>query len=82
MGLLTNLLTAPVLGPIRFVTWIAQNVLDQAERELYDEDTLRGKLTELELQYEIGEITEEQYAAAEEALLERLRVSAERKRQL
>jgi Gas vesicle protein G len=78
MGFLTNLLTFPVLGPVKGIVWIAEKVTEQAEKELYDEDKLRGQLMELELRYDLGEIGEEEYLAAEEVLLERLRVARER----
>ena len=78
MGFLIDLLTLPVMGPIKGVVWIAEKVAEQAEKELYDEDALRGRLMELELRYDLGEISEEEYLAAEEALLERLRVIRER----
>jgi hypothetical protein len=79
MGFLTDLLTFPVLGPIKGIVWIAEKVSEQAEKELYDEDKLRGQLMELELHYDLGEIDEQEYLAAEEILLERLRVARERK---
>lgn len=79
MGFLTDLLTLPVLGPIKGVMWIARQVVEQAERELYDEDTVRGQLQELELRYDLGEIDEETYLSAEEQLLARLRTIRERK---
>ena len=78
MGLVTSLLTLPVMGPIRLVTWVAQRVSEEAEREFYDEDAVRGRLVELELQYEMGEITEEDYLAAEQELLARLEAIRER----
>lgn len=78
MGFLTKLLTLPVMGPIKGVTWIAEKVAEQAEKELYDEGKVRGQLMELELRYDLGEISEEEYLAAEETLLERLRVIRER----
>ena len=78
MGFLTNLLTFPVLGPIKGVIWIAEQVTEQAEKELYDEDKVRGQLMELELRYDLGEVSEEEYLAAEEVLLERLKVARER----
>jgi hypothetical protein len=60
------------------VTWIAKKVAEQAEKELYDEDKVRGQLMELELHYDLGEIGEEEYLAAEEILLGRLRIIRER----
>lgn len=79
MGFLTDLLTLPVLGPIKGVMWIARQAAEQAERELYDEDTVRGQIQELELRHDLGEISEEEYLAAEERLLTRLRAIRERK---
>ena len=78
MGFLTNLLTFPVMGPIKGVVWIAEKVNEQVEKELYDEDAVRGKLMELELRLDLGEISEEEYLEAEEVLLERLRIIRER----
>ncbi|MBL7183578.1 MAG: gas vesicle protein GvpG [Anaerolineae bacterium] len=78
MGFLTNLLTFPVMGPIKGVVWIAEKVNEQVEKELYDEDAVRGKLMELELRLDLGEISEEEYTEAEEVLLERIRIIRER----
>ena len=79
MGFLINLLTFPVLGPIKGVMWIAEKVVEQADKEVYDEDKLRGLLMELELRFELGEMAEQEYLAAEEVLLERLKVARQRK---
>lgn len=79
MGTFVTLVAFPVLGPIKGVIWLAEKVLEQAERELYDEEAVRGRIEELELRYDLGEISQEEYLAAEEELLERLR--AIRKRQ-
>ena len=79
MGLLMNLLTLPVSGPIRGLIWIARKVAEQADRELYDEETVRGRLSELELRYELGEMSEDERQAEEDDLLERLRVIRERR---
>ncbi len=73
MGFLLDLLAWPVTMPIKGTVWIANKVAEQAEKELYSEDAVRGKLLELELRYDLGEIDEDEYVAAEEALLERLR---------
>lgn len=78
MGFLTDLLTLPVLGLVKGVTWIARNVADQAERELYDADIVRGQLQDLELRYDLGEVDEQDYLVGEEALLVRLSTIRER----
>lgn len=78
MGFLIDLLTFPVTGPVKGIVWIAEKIDEQVERELYDEGAVRGKLTELELRYDLGELTEEDYLAAEDTLLARLKVIRER----
>ena len=75
---LGSILLAPLLWPVQLTTWIARNVKEQAERELYDADRVARQLTELELSYELGEVSEEEYAAAEEVLLERMRMIQQR----
>src|SRR5947209_8619752 len=47
MGLFTGLLTLP-LAPVRGVVWIAEQVMEEMERELYDEDSIRRELVQLE----------------------------------
>lgn len=71
MGLLTGLLTLP-LAPVRGTVWIAERLIEEAERELGDESAIRRQLTELEVRYELGEISDEELAEAEDALLSRL----------
>jgi hypothetical protein len=73
MGILSKLLLLPVTGPLDGTMWIAEKLLEQAEAEIYDEGKVRAKLMELELRLDLGEIDEEEYMAAEEFLLERLR---------
>lgn len=74
MGLLIDLLTFPVLGPVRGAKWIAEKIAGQVERELYDEDGVRKELMELELRHDLGEISDEEFEATERELLERLKV--------
>jgi hypothetical protein len=78
VGFLTKLLTLPLMGPIQSVVWIAEKVAEQVDNELYDEDKVRGQLMELELHFDLGEIGEEEYLAAEDVLLARLKVIRER----
>jgi hypothetical protein len=71
MGLLTGLLTLP-LAPVRGTVWIAERLLEEAERELGDETAVRRRLAELEVRHELGEISDEELAEAEDALLAQL----------
>ncbi len=79
MGFLFDLLTLPVSGPLKGVMWITEKVAEQVDKELYDEDKIRGQLMELELLYDQGEMSDDDYLANEEILLERLRISRERR---
>ncbi len=79
MKFLVDLLTAPVTMPLKGLVWVAEKVAENAEDQLYDENRIRGQLMELELQLDLGEIDEEGYMEAEEALLDRLRIARERK---
>jgi len=72
VGLITGLLTLP-LAPIRGTVWIAERIQQQAELELYDETAIRTGLLELEQARETGELDAGEIAAAEDALIERLR---------
>lgn len=73
MGLITGLLTLP-LAPVRGTVWLAERIQEQAEEELYDESAIRTGLLELEQAREEGVMDEEELAAAEDALIERLMV--------
>jgi len=79
MGFILDLLTAPVLGPIRGVKWLAEKVAEAAEDELLDEDRVRGELLELQMRLEMDEISEEEYTRQESVLLERLSAIREAK---
>jgi hypothetical protein len=68
MGLITGLLTLP-LAPVRGTIWIGERVQEQAEAELYNEDTIREQLLELEEMRGRGEVPEEDIAAAEDELI-------------
>jgi hypothetical protein len=78
MGLL-DILALPVTGPIQGIIWLAEKIQGLAEDELYNEDKVRGLLAELELSYDMEEINEAAYLAAEDELLERLDVIQQRK---
>jgi gas vesicle protein GvpG len=75
MGFFTGLLTLP-LAPVRGVVWIGEQVMEELERELYDEESIRRELVQLELEFEDGLIDEEERQVREDALLERMAISA------
>lgn len=71
MGLITGLLTLP-LAPVRGTAWIAERLLEQAERELYDERAIRAQLMEIQSAREEGALAEDEATRAEDELLQRL----------
>jgi hypothetical protein len=64
------LLDTLLIGGIRFVL---DKIATAVDRELNDEGSLREELLALQMRYELGEIEDEEYAAAESGLLDRLR---------
>ena len=79
MGLFLDLLTLPVLGAPRIVHWLAKKVTEEAERELLDEERVRAQLLELQIRYDLGEVSEEKYDEQESVLMERLNAIREAK---
>lgn len=79
MDFVFDLLTAPILGPLRGVYWLATKINETAESELLDESKVRNELMELPIHLEMNEITEEEYDEQERRLLERLNAIREAK---
>lgn len=71
MGLITGLLTLP-LAPVRGVVWVAEQLYEQARRELDDPVAVRHRLMDLQAAREAGTISEEDAAREEEELVRRL----------
>ncbi|TMK69776.1 MAG: gas vesicle protein [Actinobacteria bacterium] len=71
MGLFTGLLTLP-LAPVRGTMWIAERLLEEAERELNDPESIEQQLLDAEARFERGEITAEEFERIEDELLRRL----------
>lgn len=76
MGLLTRIALLP-LAPAEGVVWLARQLQEEAMRELYSPDRIRAELAELEQALERGELSEEDFAASEEILLDRLDAARE-----
>jgi uncharacterized membrane protein len=71
MGLITGLLTLP-LAPVRGTIWIAERLLEEAEREMNNPANVEQALLEAEARYERGEISEDEFERLEDELLRRL----------
>jgi hypothetical protein len=76
VGLITGLITLP-LAPVRATAWIAERVLEQAEREEYGEERILQQLSEVDEARAAGRIDPDEAARVEDELLERLLVGRE-----
>ena len=74
MGIFTGLLLLP-LAPVRGTIWIAERIAEHAEHELNDEVVTRRLLLEAEAALERGELTEDEFDAIEDELLDRLELA-------
>jgi hypothetical protein len=73
MGLLTNILLAPFLGPIYGTRWTLDKVDRVVREQLTDDTPIKEELMELQLQLETGDIDDAEYARREAELMRRLR---------
>jgi hypothetical protein len=71
MGLISGLFTWPI-APVRGVAWVAERVLDQAERQWSDPAEVERALLEVDERRAAGELTQEEAEEMEEALIARL----------
>ena len=73
MGLLTNILLAPFLGPVWGARWTLEKVDRVVREELTDDTPIKEELMALQLQLEMGEIDDAEYVRREAELMQRLR---------
>jgi predicted phosphoribosyltransferase len=71
LGILSGLVLLP-LAPVRGTIWVAEQLAAQAERELDEEVVVRRLLLDAEGALEAGAISEAEYDAIEDELLDRL----------
>ena len=73
MGLLTNILLAPFMGPVWGTRWTLEKVDRVVRDELTDDTPIKEELMELQLKLEMGEIDDAEYTRREGELMQRLR---------
>ncbi|HWL40130.1 MAG TPA: gas vesicle protein GvpG [Gemmatimonadaceae bacterium] len=73
MGLLTNILLAPFLGPVWGTQWTLEKVDRVVREQLTDDTPIKEDLMALHLQLEMGEIDDAEYVRREAGIMERLR---------
>ena len=78
MGLFKELILLP-LAPVRGTARVAEQLYDESDRRLYDEESIRRELIQLEIDDAEGRLSPEEREAAEADLLERLAVARRRR---
>jgi hypothetical protein len=73
MGLLTNILLSPFLGPVWGTRWTLEKVDRVVREELTDDTPIKEELMALQLQLEMGEIDDTEYVKREAEIMQRLR---------
>ncbi len=61
-----------LLSPLKGVIWLGKKINEVAEKEFSDEGRIKEKLMELQMRFELDEISEEEYDKQEAELLSRL----------
>ena len=72
MGLLLDILAAPVMLPTKGLLFICQKIREQVENEMLDEGKIHQQLLELQALLDDGQIEEGEFYVLEEELLDRL----------
>ena len=72
MGMVFDLLAAPVALPARGLMFIFNKIVEQVNNEMLDEGKIRMQLLELQTLLDSGQISEEEFYEVEEQLLDNL----------
>ncbi len=73
MGLLSNIIFFPIMGPVKGIRWSLSHVQRVVEEELTDDEPVKQELLELQLQHEVGDIDDATYVEREAMIMQRLR---------
>ena len=68
------------LAPVKGIYQLVKVIHEQAEKEMYNTEKIQEELMQLQLKFELDEISEEEYDDLEEELLERLAESKRREK--
>jgi len=61
-----------LLAPLKGVVWLGKKINEVVDKELFDEEGIKGKIMELQIQMEMEKISKEEYDKQEKELLSRL----------
>lgn len=71
--LLDDILMLPLKGPIAGFRWVMNTIQKMADEELMNDQPWKERLIELQMQLELGELTEEEYTREEAIVFQALR---------
>ena len=66
------LLDSILLAPLKGVLWLGQKINDVVDQELNDAGRVKEELLALQMQFEMSQITEQEYTEKERDLLDKL----------
>ncbi|MCT7972500.1 gas vesicle protein GvpG [Laspinema olomoucense] len=75
--MLFELLTFPISGPLGGIVWLGEQLLERATSELDDIQNVQKQLLALQLAFDMGDISEEDFEIQEEELLLRIQAMEE-----
>ncbi len=78
--MLMKVLLSPIMGPISGVVWIAEKIQERTNTEFDAQENLHKRLLSLQLAFDIGEISEEDFEAQEEEILLKIQALEEEAR--
>lgn len=61
-----------LFSPLKFTIWLGQKLMDAAYQEMTDESKIHEGLLQLQMRYEMEEISQEEYEKQEAKLMEQL----------
>lgn len=64
-----RLLLSPITAPFEGLIWLGEQILERADTEHGDQDNLKKQLLSLQLAFDMGDISEEDFEQQEEELL-------------
>jgi len=70
-----------LFSPIKFTVWLGEKLRDAAYQEMTDESKVRESLLQLQMRFEMDEISEEAYEKEERKLMEQLEMIRKLKEQ-
>ena len=73
MFLIDDLLLLPFTAPVSGFRWVMKQIQTMADNEMMDDQVWKERLIELQMKLELGEISEEDFAAEEAVVFQRLR---------